>query len=195
MKRIAGLFKSALIGGFFVILPIALLIFLIQVAFESLMAIMAPIVDVIPLEEIAGVHVSTALGIVVLLVICFLAGAAVRTRLGERASGWVDKNVLGRIPGYSVLKGMTGQMSGQGEAGMFTPAVAMLSEDVHALAFIVEEHGNGFVTVLLPSAPMAMTGMLRYMRADMVRKIDASFTDVVDSLSFWGVGSARFFKT
>lgn len=194
VKRIAGFLTSALLGGFFVILPIALIIFLLQEAFGTLMALMAPIVDVIPIEEIAGAEFATVFGILVLLVVCFLAGAAVRTGLGKRVSRWFDDRILGRIPGYSVIKSMTQQISGQDDAGTFTPAVATLGKDIEALAFIIEEHDNGFVTVLLPSVPMAMTGMLRYMRGDMVRKIDASFTDVVDTITYWGTGSAKMFK-
>ena len=195
MKRIAEFLKSALIGGFFVILPIALLVFLLQEAFDSLLALMAPIVDFIPIEEIAGVEFATALGIAVLLVICFLAGAAIRTKPGKRLSGWFDEKVLGRIPAYGVLKTLTQQISGQDAEGKFAPAVAMLTEDIHALAYIVEEHDDEFVTVLLPSAPMGMTGQIRFLKKENVRKIDASFTDVLDSMTFWGKGSAKLFKS
>jgi len=195
VKRFGEFFKSALIGGFFVILPIALLIFLLQEAFDSLAAIMAPIVDVIPIEEIAGVKFATAFGIAVLLVLCFLAGAATRTTPGRRLSGWFDEKVLGRIPAYGVLKTLTQQIAGQDAEGKFTPAVAILTEDIHDLAYIVEEHDDEFVTVLLPNAPMGMTGQIRFLKKKNVRKIDASFTDVLDSMTFWGEGSAKLFRS
>ena len=195
MAKPEGFVKSALIGGIFIVLPIVLVVFLVAEALDMIGTFTDPIAELLPVEEIGGVAVAELVGLLILLLICFLAGALVKTKAGSRANNWLEENVLGRVPGYRAIRNLTRQLGGRDADGMFTPAVVTLAEDFLALGLIVEEHDNGFVTVMIPSAPNAMSGVVRYMRADKVRKIDASFNDVFNCITYWGAGSGKLFDS
>ncbi len=195
MAASGGSFKSALIGGIFIVLPIILVVFLVAEALDMIGTFTDPIAELLPVEEIGGVAVAELVGLAILLLICFLVGAGVRTKAGSRANRWLEESVLGRVPGYRAIRNMLRQFGGQEADGMFIPAVVTMAPDVLALGLTVEEHDNGYVTVMIPSAPTATSGIVRYMPARDVRKIDATFTDVFNAITYWGAGSGELFRS
>jgi uncharacterized membrane protein len=90
VKALLNFAKTTIIGGFFIVLPAAVLLFFIGKGVAVLVAAVAPIVDDMTVREIGGVGVATLLSILLLLALCFVTGLLVRTRLGRLAGGWVE---------------------------------------------------------------------------------------------------------
>jgi hypothetical protein len=70
------------------------------------------------------VEFDEILAIMVLAVICFIAGLIVRTRAGLRAKNAIERRVLQRLPGYTLLRGLAGRVTGQADEPSFAPALA-----------------------------------------------------------------------
>jgi len=55
MNRIGELFKTTVIGGFFVILPVALVIFLLMELVGMVLLITSPVTKLLPVESLGGI--------------------------------------------------------------------------------------------------------------------------------------------
>ena len=54
---------------------------------------------------------------------------------------------------------------------------------------MIEDHGDGHLTVLVPWAPTAFSGSVKVVKQDRVEMLDANLGDVSKVLSLWGVGT------
>ena len=155
MRPIAEFMKTTLIGGIIIVLPVYIAVLLILKALQGLLAAVKPITAAIP----ASVEFDEILAILVLAVICFSAGLIVRTRAGLRAKNAIERRVLQRLPGYTLLRGLAGRVTGQADEPSFAPALAEIEEAL-VPALIVEKLEDGSYTVLVPSVPTPMAGAI-----------------------------------
>ncbi len=54
---------------------------------------------------------------------------------------------------------------------------------------MIEDHGDGQLTVLVPWAPTAFSGSVKVVGRDRVEMLDANIGDVSRVLSLWGMGT------
>jgi uncharacterized membrane protein len=194
MKGFGEFVKTCIVGGFFGVLPILLAVLVLIQAIDMLGAVAEPIVEMLPVEQLGGVEVASLVALFLLLLSCFLAGVLLRTRLGSWGQSVVERNVLNRLPGYSILKSVSQRVGGIEEGTVFSAALA----DIHGTqawvwAFIVEEHDDGHYTLLLPNAPTPTVGTLYYISQERVRKLDVPVASVVNCIMQCGIGSKTLF--
>jgi uncharacterized membrane protein len=79
MRTIAAFMKTTLIGGILIVLPVYIAVLLILKAVQGLLAAVKPITAAIP----GSVEFEEILAILVLAVICFIAGLIVPARAGS----------------------------------------------------------------------------------------------------------------
>ena len=119
-------------------------------------ALLSPVTAAIP----AGAQFRQVFAILIVLVVCVVAGLVVRTGAGLRAKNAFERLVLEKIPGYVVVRGLAERLSGDPSEGAFRPALVEL-EDALAPGFIIEELEDGRYTVLVPSVPTPAAGALQ----------------------------------
>ena len=193
MKALLNFAKTTIIGGFFIVLPAAILLFVIGKGVAVLVAAVAPIVEDMTIREIGGIGVATLLSILLLLALCFVTGLLVRTRLGRLAGGWVEGNILQRIPGYGMIRSLTQRFTGV-KGTEFSPAlVDLYGTDTRSPAFIVEEHEDGGYTIFMPLAPTPTIGQVHFVPRERVARIQAPFGEAVNTFMRWGVGAGKLF--
>ena len=184
MKGLAELTKTTLIGGLLVVLPIYLSVLLLAKTLAGVLALLSPVTAAIP----AGAQFRHVIAILIVLAVCLLAGLVVRTGAGLRAKNMVERSVLEKIPGYSLVRGLTQRVSGNESESTFRPALVEL-EDALAPGFIIEELEDGRYTVLVPSVPTPAAGALFILPRERVHPVDVPFTQAVTVISKWGVGA------
>jgi uncharacterized membrane protein len=189
MRTIAEFMKTTLIGGILIVLPVYIAVLLILKALQGLLAAVKPITAAIP----GSVEFEEILAILVLAVICFVAGLIVRTRVGFRAKNAVERRVLQRLPGYTLLRGLTGRVTGQADEPSFAPALAEIEEAL-VPALIVEKLEDGSYTVLVPSVPTPMAGAIYILPPERVHPVDVPFTVALKVFSKWGTGAGEFVR-
>jgi len=190
MKGFGDFVKTCVVGGFLGVLPMLLAVFVLVEAVDMLGAITEPIVEVLPVEELGGVEVASILALLLILLACFGAGALLRTRFGAWGQSLVERGILNRLPGYTILKTVSRRVGGVEEGTIFSAALA----DIHGTeawvwAFIVEEHESGYYTLLLPNAPTPTVGTLYYVAGERVKKLDVPVAAAVNCIMQWGIGS------
>src|SRR5262249_29915420 len=128
------------------------------------------------------------LSLVLVLVIFFLVGVGVRTRLGRVLRERIEKSFFERLPGYALFRSLTQRLAGQGQENEWKPALAEIEEAL-VPAFIVEELDDGRFTVFVPSIPTPLAGAVYILTPERVHPLDVPFTQAIQSVSRWGSGS------
>ena len=186
MKMIAEFTRTTLVGGILVLLPVYLAVLLLLKAFSSVMALVAPVTAQVP----AGAQFRQLIAIVIVLAACFVAGLVVRTGPGGRGIRQLQRRVLEKVPGYTLLRGLLTRLSGDEAAEAFIPALVEL-EDALVPALIVEELADGQCVVLVPSVPTPVAGALYILPAARVHRIKVPLTQVFKVYSKWGEGAGE----
>src|SRR4030095_2077405 len=150
----------------------------------------APVTALLP-ESLHGLGHLVAMLIVVLL--CFAIGLAMRTRLGDRMFRGFERRVLEKIPGFGVLRGAVRRVSGRSDDAMFQPVLVEI-EDALTPACIVEELDDGRSVVLVPSVPTPAAGSLYILARERVHWVDAPVTEVISVITKWGSGTTKAVK-
>jgi len=106
----------------------------------------------------------------------------------------VDTLLLRLIPGYSWIKGVTGEISDDEASDVFQPVLVRL-DDQYQLGLEAERSDDGLVAVFLPGAPDMRSGALAYVTADRVKRIDVRFSDLSKVFSMLGRNSQHLVST
>ena len=94
MKQIGNYVVKALIAGAIVVVPIYLAILLLLKAAGSLLTLVQPIAALLP----EWFPAENVLSLLLVLIVCFLIGIAVRTPTGQAARERIEKTLFQRIP-------------------------------------------------------------------------------------------------
>ncbi len=188
MKQIAEFLKTTVIGGLFVLLPVLLLYMFLAEALQLVVALATPIADLFPKEVFAQVKVPVLIALVLIVAVSFLLGLALRSAVLSRTGDWIESTVLSRLPAYTALKRLTKGFAKE-EASAFKPGLLISAEGWKEIAYVIEDHGDGHLTVLVPWAPTAFSGSVKVVDRDRVEMLDANLGDVSKVLSLWGVGT------
>jgi uncharacterized membrane protein len=184
VKQIRQSIAHTLVTGVLFVLPIYLAILLLAKAMKSLGRLVQPVAGLLP----DWFPAETIVSLVLVLALCFLVGAALRTRSGQAARTRVEDSLFRKIPGYTMFRSMTRQMAGDSRENAWKPALAEI-EDALVPAFIVEELDDGRFTVFVPSVPTPLAGAVYILTAARVHPVDVSFMQAVKVITRWGSGS------
>jgi uncharacterized membrane protein len=128
------------------------------------------------------------LSLLLVLIVCFLIGAAARTPAGRVMRERIERSLFERIPGYALFRSLTQRMAGRDEENVWKPALAEIEEAL-VPAFIIEELEDGRFTVFVPSVPTPFAGAVYVLTPERVHPVDVPFTHALRSVSRWGSGS------
>ncbi len=184
MRYVREFVVNAVVGGVLVLLPFYLAVLVLLKGMRSVVGLVRPIATLFP-ETLPA---ENALALLAVLIICFVVGAAVRTRAGRMLRERMETSFFGRLPGYALFRGFTQRLAGGGDANMWKPALAEI-EDALVPAFIVEELDDGRFTVFVPSVPTPFAGAVYILSRERVHVVDIPFTQAIQSVSRWGSGS------
>lgn len=184
MKKFCEFAGSAFLSGLLIVVPIYLSILLLLKAMQSVVGFVRPLAMLVP----AWFPAERALSLLLVLIVCFLIGVAVRTPAGRAIRERIEKSLFERIPGYALLRSLTQRIAGKDEERAWKPALAEIEEAL-VPAFIIEELDDGRFTVFVPSVPTPFAGAVYILAAERVHPLDVPFTEALKSISRWGSGS------
>ena len=175
---------QAFLSGLFIVVPLYLATLLLLKGMASVVGLVRPIASLLP-DWIPG---EMALSLLLVLLICFLIGLAVRTRAGQDVRNRVERTFFERIPGYALLRSLTQQVAGTSRENVWKPSLYEGDEGL-MLAFIIEELPDGRYTLFVPSIPTPLAGAVYVVERIKVHPLDIPFTDALKTISRWGSGS------
>ncbi|MBL7048109.1 MAG: DUF502 domain-containing protein [Nitrospira sp.] len=195
MKRLHDFFKTSIIGGIVVILPVAIMIFLLTWLFGLVTDMIQPLTNyvmkimMIPqLEEI----LADIMVIGTILLACFLLGAIVRTKFGTFLHNTLEERILKIAPGYTLIKETIKQFLGNNKTPFSEVAlVQIFGNETMVTAFITDSHTDGSFTVFVPTGPNPTSGNICHVPAKYVHRVNASVEDTMKSILSCGAGSGK----
>jgi uncharacterized membrane protein len=184
MKFVREFLQDALLGGVLVVLPVYLALLVLLKGMKSVAGLVRPFAMLLP----AWLPAEHILSLVLVLVVCFLIGVGVRTRLGQRLRERMEESFFERFPGYALFRSLTQRLAGEGQENVWKPALAEIEEAL-VPAFIIEELDDGRFTVFVPSVPTPLAGAVYIISRERVHPLDVPFTQAIQSVSRWGSGA------
>ena len=184
MRYARELIINTVVGGALVLVPIYLAVLVLLKGMQSVVGLVRPVSALLP-DWLPGENVWALL---LVLLLCFVVGAAVRTRVGRTARERMERSFFERVPGYALFRSLTQRMAGEGEENVWKPALVEI-EDALVPAFVVEELADDRLTVFVPSIPTPFAGAVYILGRERVHLVDIPFTQAIKSISRWGSGS------
>ena len=143
MKFVREFLQNTLLGGVLIVLPIYLAIVVLLKGMQSVVPLVRPFTMLLP----DWVPAENLLSLVLVLIVCCLIGAAVRTRLGHMLRERMETSLFERLPGYGLFRSLTQRLAGEGRENVWKPALADMGDGLVPV-FIIEEFEDGRFTVI-----------------------------------------------
>jgi uncharacterized membrane protein len=188
MKPLVEFVKTTLVGGLLFLIPVVLLVFLVQKALHLAGSGLAPVAHLLPTQSVVGIAKAQVVAVCSLLLVCFMAGLAIRTRAGARVNAQIERVILQRMPGFTFVKTIARGLAGLESGAEMSVALAQI-HDLWMLSFVVERHASGLFTVFVPSAPTPTAGSIYYLTADRLKLLDVPVSAAVGCIMRLGIGS------
>ncbi len=194
MKKFAEFLKTSLLGGLFVLLPLVLFYLLLAELLQVVVLLATPIADLFPKGTFDRVNTPVLMALILIVGASFLFGLALRSVSLRRLGLWIERMVLGRMPLYSAVKSLSRGLVGAKEDTAFRSAVLHSPDGEREIVYVIEDHGDGQMTVLVPWAPASFAGSVKIVGSDRIEMLDVSVGEASRILSQWGVGARELFR-
>ena len=188
MKKFTEFLKTSLLGGLFVLLPLILFYLLLAELLQVVVMLATPIADLFPKGTFDRVNTPVLMALILIVGASFVFGLALRSVSLRRLGLWIERMVLGRMPLYDAVKSLSRGLVGAKEDTAFRSAGLHSADGEREIVYVIEDHGDGHLTVLVPWAPASFAGPVKIMPSDRIEMLDASLGDVSRALSHWGMG-------
>jgi uncharacterized membrane protein len=190
MERLKYFLRTTFFGGVLVILPIFLLAMVLGWLFNFVSELIEPITQII--VQTARLHYifSSIIAVILILVVCFLVGLLIRTKIGNFTYKFFEDNFLKRIPFYKIIKETVIQLFGNQKTLFSSVALVNLFGNGNLVtAFVTDEHDNGYSTVFVPSGPAPTAGFVYHVKNEFIQKIDYPLDQSMRTIISLGAGS------
>jgi uncharacterized membrane protein len=188
MKKILAFLGKTTLAGLFVLLPVLLVWMLIEEALEMIIGLATPIAGLLLGDSSAALQFPLLVAIVLLTAISLILGLTMRSAIGRGMGRWIEALILKRLPGYTAIKRLTSGFIHSDERVAFKPALLVNHDGDLDVVYLIEDHGDGMATVLLPWAPTPFAGSVKIIDRSRLKMLDANLGDFSKVLSHWGVG-------
>lgn len=181
-----------IIYGVMAILPIAIVALLLMKVAEVAVAVSEPLRQALGLGT-AGIVLVVLAAAAALLVLCFVLGVMVRTRLGSWSFERLEQVIFKKLPGYELVNRLLHGFADREQS--YAPAMVDLygsGAEVFALVMEGDADGEGGqLTVFVPASPTPAVGTVYVVDRGRVEFLDSNLVDLTDCLSQWGMGAAK----
>ena len=185
---------TSLKGGFLVLLPLLLFFMMLTEIIQMVIGLATPLADLFPAGIFDDPHYPVALAIILLLVVSFVIGLAMKSQAAGRMGNWVEQKTVGKLPIYRFVKNLVEGLLGAKDKASFKPALIESGEGQREFCYIVEDHGDGELTILIPWAPAGFAGAVKVIPKSKVQELDASLGDVSLVMNHLGLGTCKLIK-
>ncbi len=194
MKTISQFVKTTIVGGLFFLAPIVVLFIIIAKAFDYAKKGLNVVLVHVPAASDLSAGAATALSVLVVALVCFLAGLVARSMTAQRVVNALESSVLSKIPAYEYLKQESASALGVAEIGEL-PVVFVPMEGGWQLGVRTEALSNDLISVFIPGAPDPHSGSVFFFSADSVRPAGVKMAAALNCLRRCGAGASALSAT
>lgn len=199
MKRLKNFINTTLLGGFIVLLPLAIVALLAKSILGIISKMLLPIATLI--HRVLNVEFPpifyNVVAFVLVVLLFFLLGLFVRTRIGKNIFESFERKYLAKLPLYSVIKKTVQQFSGV-QKMPFSEVVLVdaYGSGVLMTGFLTDSNPElGIYTVFVPTAPNPTNGFIFHVQEhQIIHTPNIKTEDAMRTIIGMGVGSEQVFE-
>jgi uncharacterized membrane protein len=181
--------KTTALGGLVAVVPAAVLVVLVLQIVPALDMLAGLAGQILPFDPVTNLILVTVLALTLLLLVGFVAGLFLRTRLVKQ----IDEGLARIVPVYGIVRNLSKRIAGM-EGSEFAPAeIDLLGNSTRVLGAVVEELSDGRCVVFVPQAPMVTFGQIYVVPRERVTPLPGTMADAFGAVTQWGVGTARLY--
>jgi uncharacterized membrane protein len=192
-QRLKSFLITTVVGGFAVVLPIALLVGLVQIIFRFVSNLVSPMRGLINFSTDAESWIIDLVSVLIIVGAFFLIGLIVRTRLGKRIHDGVERRLLSQIPFYPTIRNTVRQFIGQKKMPFSRVVIANVL-GARMTGFITDERVDGTYTIFVPTAPNPTNGFVVHAKKRELEFLDVRPDDALRTIIGMGTGSSMLFE-
>jgi uncharacterized membrane protein len=189
MTAISHFLRTTILGGAFFLMPIVVLAYLLNKAFDVTRRGLKPVAKVIPDQLVSGTAMEAIMAVGLIVLLCFLAGLFARTLVAQKITSELESAVLSKVPAYDYLKQAGSSMMGLGEMVEHPVVLAQLGE-AWRLGVQTDIVAGDLAAVFIPNSPNTFSGSVFFIASDKVRPLDVPLASVLHCLERCGVGGS-----
>jgi uncharacterized membrane protein len=193
MKPFIRYIKLTMVGGFIFLIPLIVLVFIFNKAFQLSLIFSEPISKYIPIHNVFGLAMNTIISVLIIAVICFLAGLLSHYTILRRTIQRSEEKFLWKVPGYAFIKGFTESISGEDSVNALKPVLVSL-DDASLIAFEVEKSEDGKSVLYVPGAPNPWTGSIMIVEQERIKYLPVTMANAMRTFSSLGSGTKVLMK-
>jgi uncharacterized membrane protein len=182
---------TTIIGGVLFLLPLVILVVVLAKAASIMMVVAEPMAAFLPVDSIGGVALANLLSLLLVVLLCFLAGLAARHALAGDFVKLLEA-VLVNVPGYIMLKNLVSGFDASSVEGL--KPVALQLGTAERLGFEIQKLTDGRSVVFIPSVPSPFSGITQVLPPDQVTYLDIPVTKIIEVTENFGHGSAELLQ-
>jgi uncharacterized membrane protein len=186
MRGTYSFFKSTILGGLVVLLPVIMLVGIVVWAGQIALSVVMPVFEWLPDKSVGGVSLTVLAAVGTLIVCCFFAGLLAETTIFSSLAGLAERIAL-NVPGYALMKNVGASFVGV-EGKNPAKTVLVRFEGSHQFGILMETLADGRHVVFIPGVPRALVGTLHIVSPDRVQFLSMSVAGAIDALGRLGVG-------
>lgn len=194
MKNLITFIKTTVIGGLIVIVPLAIIVFVVGDTVNTLITATKPLTQDLPFGIYANAMIAVLIVASAIIGTCFIAGFLLNTFFGAAVKNWLERNLLERIPMYSTLRGLTKSLAGIDGTDYPVVEVNLYGSDSRVLGVLVDKLPDERHVVYVPSSPVVTVGQLHILPRTHIKETELSMVETIGCLSQMGLEANKLYS-
>ncbi|OQP56064.1 hypothetical protein A4H97_21010 [Niastella yeongjuensis] len=190
MRRIYRVIRRHIITGFIFLMPVLVAVALINKFWDKIITVAAKVSKLLFINALIGPGGNVLVALVLLLLLCLVAGFLVRLTFFKKMSDRIDQKLTIFIPGYTDLKKEAQKKIGEvpvEKAAVFETCLVQ-DQECWKPAYLIDIADNGDTIVFFPAAPTFETGQVAIIPKDCYRKLSMDSQTLNACLKQFGKG-------
>ena len=194
LQRLKKFFFTTVFGGMVVLLPIVIFIGLLNLIFDLIRNLVAPLSNLIGLQQSTSELVVDLIAVAIVIAGCFLVGLLTRTQLGKGMVRELNLLLSEHIPFYGLIRQTVQQFTGAKKIP-FSQVVLIdpFGSGNQMIGFVADEHENGRYTTFVPTGPNPTNGFIFHVAKDQLQFLDVKPEEDMRVVIGVGAGASQFF--
>ncbi|WP_294958884.1 DUF502 domain-containing protein [uncultured Flavobacterium sp.] len=193
MKSIFRIIKATFLGGILFLAPLVVLLIILEKGYGIIQKITLPFANHLPRIHVLGIALQELVGIIIIILICFLAGLLAKSAQAKRLIQRLEDGILSFVPGYSFMKNMNENIMGL-ESKEDLKVILVPTDAGLQFAFLIEEINENKFAVFIPDAPNPWSGSVVFVEKKDITDVDISQKQALACIRKLGFGSKILLK-
>ncbi|AOC94364.1 hypothetical protein BB050_01230 [Flavobacterium anhuiense] len=193
MKSIFKIIKATFLGGILFLAPLVVLLVILEKGYGIIQKITLPLAEHLPRIHVLGIALQELAGIIIIILICFVAGLLAKTAKAKNLIQKLEDGILSFVPGYSFMKNMNENIMGL-ESKDDLKVILVPTDAGLQFAFLIEEINENKFAVFIPDAPNPWSGSVVFVEKKDITDVDISQKQALACIRKLGFGSKVLLK-